>query len=80
MDSIAVLSAWAEQQSERELAMLRLAMAYHMSKIGIAQVTLSVGELTDLVNHYHCHITLDAHGGMIFTLNARTGAAPAAPA
>jgi hypothetical protein len=80
MDSLSVLTEWAQLQSDRELSMLRLAMAYHMHKSGLSTLTVAPGELSALVESYKCTITLDVSGGMFFTLNPRTGAASAAPA
>lgn len=78
MDSSAVLTHWAQLQSERELTLLRLAMAYHMHKSGLTEMTLSTGDITAMVNLYHCGITLDVSGQMKFTLSPRNPA-PAGP-
>lgn len=71
VESLAVMATWAEQQSDRELAMLKLAIAYHMIATGQTTLRLTIEELTSLVSQYEARLTLDADRSMTFTLRSR---------
>lgn len=71
MKSLDVLATWAEQQSSRELAMLRLGIAYHMLKTGQHRLTLSLPALSELISQHIATVSVEPDKSLTFTLEPR---------
>jgi hypothetical protein len=74
MDKLDVLATWAGVQSHRELAMLKLGVAYHMLLTGQQTLTLSLTGLTEMLSPHTATVRVEPDNRLTFTLEPRAAA------